>query len=90
VTVRSATVEVGVVPPPPPPQFEVQTGVVMTTGTEEDVLGLGLLLEAFSPTIAVFVIVVPAVPAFAVAAMSNVAVELAERSPIVQVPVLEA
>jgi hypothetical protein len=42
---------------------------------------------ADSPTVAVFVIVDPAVPVFAVAAICKVAVELAAKSPMVQVPV---
>jgi len=45
------------------------------------------VVEADSPTVPVFVIVVPAVPAFTVAAMVSVAVELALISPIVHVPV---
>jgi hypothetical protein len=66
----------------------VDVGVVTMTGTVEELFpGFGSVVEAFSPTTAVFVIVVPAVPAFTVAAMFNVAVELALRSPIVQVPV---
>ena len=45
------------------------------------------VLLADSPTMPVFVIVVPAVPLFAVAAIVRVAVELALISPIVHVPV---
>jgi hypothetical protein len=91
VIATSATVDVGVVPPPPPPQFVVQLFVAMTTGTVEELLeGFESVVEAFSPTVARFVIVVPAVPAFTVAAMFKVAVELAPRLPIVQVPVEEA
>jgi hypothetical protein len=45
------------------------------------------VVDAFSVTVAVFVIVVLAVPESTSAAMSNVAVELAERLPIVHVPV---
>ncbi len=62
--------------------------VVMTTGTVELLfVGLESVVEAFSPTTAVFVIVVPAVPVFTLAAITSVAVELAGKLPIIQVPV---
>ena len=84
-------VDVGVVPPPPPPQLEVQPPDPTETGTLELALPpFGFVELGLSPTMAKFVIVVPAVPALAVAAIVRVAVELALMSPIVQVPVLEA
>ena len=54
---------------------------------EELFPGLWSVVLAFSATIAVLLIVVPAVPAFTIAAIVSVAVELALMSPIVQVPV---
>ena len=71
----------GRVGPPPPP-----------TDTEIDALAVllpvfGSVLDAFSPTVAVFVIVWPLVPVFTVAVRTNVAVELGAMSPNAHVPV---
>src|SRR5258707_440440 len=70
------------VPPPPPPP------PVMTTGMVEELFPEFLsVLLAFSPTIAVFVIVVPAVHVLTVAVRVRVAVEVGHKVPIVHVPV---
>jgi hypothetical protein len=67
------------------------TGNWIATGTDAELFDKFVsVLDALSFTVALFTIVVPAVPALAVAAIVRVAVELALMSPIVQVPVLEA
>src|SRR5690242_21525940 len=77
-------------PPPPPPQFVVQTiGFTEIVTVEELFDGFGSVRSVDSRTTAVFAMVVPAVPAFTVAAIVSVALELAARPPIVHVPVLE-
>ena len=67
-------------------------GVTVFACTVTEALALlfarfGSVVEAFSPTIALFVIVWPAVPAFTVAVIWRLAVELALKLPIVHVPV---
>ena len=69
----------------------VVVGIVGSTKTDALAVlsaGVGSVLDGLSPTVAVFVIVVPPVPALAVAAIASVAVELAGMLPIVQTPVL--
>ena len=75
-------------PPLPPPQFVVHAFDCTVTGTFA-VLFEALLsvVDAFSPTVAVLVIVWPAVPVLTSAAMASVALELALKLPIVHVPV---
>jgi len=71
-----------------PPQFTVQMFGAIVTGTVAVLFpGFGSVELALSPTTALFVRVVLAVPVFTVPAIWRVALELAIILPIVQVPV---
>jgi hypothetical protein len=81
------TVTLSVLVELPPPQFTVQPFVATVMVELAELLpGFGSVDEEDSPTTAVFVTWVPT-DAVTVAATWSVAVEFAERSPIVQVPV---
>jgi hypothetical protein len=68
--------------------FIVPAGQPTTIDTLELLFERSLsVVPVDSPTVAMFLIVDPAVPVFAVAAICKVAVELALMSPIVQIPV---
>jgi hypothetical protein len=69
----------------------VEEGAVTTTGTVEELFpGFGSVVEAFSPTVAVFKIVELVVLVLTVVIMASVAVAFGLNVPIVHVPVLEA
>jgi hypothetical protein len=67
----------------PPPPFEA----TVIEADDELLAGFESVELADSVIIPLFVIVVPAVPAFTVAVIASVAVELAGMSPMVQIPV---